>query len=116
MVKMNGCAAIDSARLFRLFGRQGGGCRQFPFEKRRLLWWENGEYPDVMAFMKTYRQMESVVEQYNREVREYEQKLKQKEKPAARPPERKSVREQLRHIQAEGKQRTRNRKSFDRER
>ena len=73
-------------------------------------------YPDVMAFMKTYRQMESVVEQYNREVREYEQKLKQKEKPAVRPPERKSVREQLRHIQADGKQQTRNRKSFERER
>lgn len=73
-------------------------------------------YPDVMAFMQTYRQMEAVVAQYNRELREYEQKLKQKEKPAARPPERKSVREQLRQIQAEGKQQTRNRKPFDRER
>lgn len=71
-------------------------------------------YPDVMVFMQTYRQMESVVAQYNRELWEYEQKLKQKEKPTARSPERKSVREQLRQIQAKGKQQTRNRKSFNR--
>ena len=73
-------------------------------------------YPEVMAFMQTYRQMEAVAAQYNRELQEYEQKLKQKEKPAVRPPDRKSVREQLRQIQAEGIQQTRNRKSFDRER
>ena len=73
-------------------------------------------YPDVMAFMKTYREMENVVERYEREVWEYEQKLKQKQRPAERPPERKSVREQLRQIQAEGKQQARNRKTFDGER
>ena len=65
-------------------------------------------YPDVMAFMKTYREMENVVERYEREVWEYEQKLKQKQRPAERPPERKSVREQLRQIHAEGKQQARN--------
>ena len=73
-------------------------------------------YPDVMAFMKTYREMENVVARYEREVWEYEQKLKQKEQPAERPPERKSIRAQLRQLQAEGKQQARNRKSFDRER
>lgn len=69
-----------------------------------------------MAFMQTYREMENVVTRYEREVWEYEQKLKQKQKLAARPPERKSVREQLRQIQSEGKQQTRSRKAFDRER
>ena len=73
-------------------------------------------YPDVMAFMKTYREMESVVARYEREVWEYEQKLKQKEQPAERPPEKRSIRAQLRQLQAEGKQQARNRKSFDRER
>lgn len=73
-------------------------------------------YPDVMAFMKTYREMETVVEKYEREVWEYEQKLKRKQKPAERPPEKRSIREQLRQLQAEGKQQARNRKSFDRER
>ncbi|MBE6671776.1 MAG: MobA/MobL family protein [Ruminococcaceae bacterium] len=73
-------------------------------------------YPDVMAFMQTYREMENVVARYEREVWEYEKKLKQKQKPAARPPERKSVREQLRQIQSKGKQQTRSRKTFDRER
>ena len=75
-----------------------------------------GAYPDVMAFMKTYREMESVVARYEREVWEYEQKLKQKEQPAERPTEKKSIKAQLRMLQAEGKQQARNRKSFDRER
>lgn len=73
-------------------------------------------YPNVMAFMLTYREMETVVEKHEREVWEYEQKLKQKQQPAERPPEKRSIREQLRQLQAEGKQQTRNRKSFDRER
>ena len=33
MVKMNGCAAIDFRPSVSLFGRQGGGCRRFPFGK-----------------------------------------------------------------------------------
>lgn len=77
---------------------------------------KNEGYPDVMAFMKTYRQIEDVVERYEREVWEYNLRLKQKEKPAEKPPEKKSVREQLRQLQAEGKQQTRNKKTFDRER
>ena len=40
MVKMNGCAAIDFRPSVSLFGRQGGGCRRFPFGKWRLLLWK----------------------------------------------------------------------------
>ena len=40
MVKMNSCAAIDFRPSVSLFGRQGGGCRRFPFGKWRLLSWE----------------------------------------------------------------------------
>lgn len=68
-----------------------------------------------MAFMKTYRQMETVVEKYEREVWEYEQKLKQKQQHAERPSEKKSIRAQLRQLQEKGKHQARNRKSFDRE-
>lgn len=44
------------------------------------------DYPDVQAFMATCREMEGVVEHYEREVWEYNLKLKQKEKPAKKPP------------------------------
>lgn len=50
---------------------------------------KNEGYPDVMAFMKTYRQMEDVVERYEREVWEYNLRLKQKEKPPKNRPKRK---------------------------
>lgn len=33
-------AAIDFRPSVSLFGRQGGGCRRFPFGKWRLLTWE----------------------------------------------------------------------------
>ena len=36
-------------------------------------------YPDVQAFMATYRKMEAVVEQYNRDLAEWEQQIKEKE-------------------------------------
>ena len=73
-------------------------------------------YPDVQAFMATYREMEGVVERYEREVWEYNLKLKQKEKPAKKPPEKQSVREHLRQLQEQGKQQSHKKKSFDRER
>ena len=79
-------------------------------------------YPDVRAFMATYRKAEAVVENYNRELAEWERKVRKKGKPAekeqAAPPEKKSVRDQLRRLQAEGKQRNKPRqrkKSFDRD-
>ena len=65
--------------------------------------------------MATYREMEGVVERYEREVWEYNLKLKQKEKPAKKPPEKQSVREHLRQLQEQGKQQSHKKKSFDRE-
>ncbi len=49
--------------------------------------------PNVMALMRTYREMKTVVGRYEREVWEYEQKLKRKQKPAERPPEKKKYRD-----------------------
>ena len=65
--------------------------------------------------MKTYREMESVVECYELEAREYNQRLKQKEQPAEKEPEISSVRERLRQLQQQGKQEPHNKKSFDRD-
>ena len=73
-------------------------------------------YPDASAFMKTYREMESVVERYESEVREYQRKLKQKEQPTQKPPELASIREKLRQLQKQGKQQPHKKKFFDRER
>ena len=64
-------------------------------------------YPDVQAFMKTYRKAEAIVTQYNQELAEWEQAIKNEPKPAEkqhRPPERQSVRNRLRQLQEEGKQ------------
>ena len=79
-------------------------------------------YPDVRAFMATYRKAEAVVENYNRELAEWERKVREKAKPAekeqAAPPGRESVLKRLRQLQAEGKQRNQPRqrkKSFDRD-
>ncbi len=52
--------------------------------------------------MATFRKMEEVVEQYNRDCAEWEQQVKEKEKPA-RPPEKESVRDRLRQLQADSK-------------
>ena len=79
-------------------------------------------YPDVQAFMRTFREMESVVEQYNRELAEWERQTSRKSKNAdkqqRRPPERESVLKRLHQIQAEGRQRSQPRqrkKSVDRD-
>ena len=64
-------------------------------------------YPDVRAFMATYRKAEAVVENYNRELAEWERKVREKGKPAekeqAAPPGRESVLKRLRQLQAEGR-------------
>ena len=77
-------------------------------------------YPDVQAFMATYRKAEAVVEQYNRDLAEWERKAKESRRPAAKeqysPPERESVRNRLRQLQAQGRQQKPRKKSFDRER
>ena len=79
-------------------------------------------YPDVQAFMATYRKAEAVVEQYNRDLAAWERQVRGKRKPAkkeqAKPPERENVLKRLRQLQAEGKQRNpprQRKKSFDRD-
>lgn len=54
-------------------------------------------YPDVQVFMATYRKAEPIVEQYNRDLAEWERQVNEKEKPK-RPPEKESVRDRLRHL------------------
>lgn len=70
-------------------------------------------YPDVQAFMATYREAEAVVEQYNRSLAEWEQQIKEKRRPP-KPPERESVRNRLKQLQEQGRQQPRRKKSFDR--
>lgn len=77
-------------------------------------------YPDVRAFMAAYRKAEAVVENYNREIAEWERKVRESCRPAekerAAPPEKKSVRDQLRRLQTEGRTQKTKRKTHDRER
>ena len=78
-------------------------------------------YPDVQAFMATYRKAEAVVEQYNRDLAAWKREVRENRRPAEKerltPPEKKSIRDQLRRLQAEGRQRSQpKRKSHDRER
>lgn len=65
-------------------------------------------YPDVQAFMRTFREMESVVEQYNRDLAEWERQVSRKPTATAkaqyRPPEKQSVLKHLREIQERNKQ------------
>lgn len=79
-------------------------------------------YPDVQAFMKTYRKAEAIITQYNQDLAEWEQTVKNGQKPAEkqhRPHERQSVRNRLRQLQEEGKQNSQpkqRKKSQDRDR
>ncbi len=79
-------------------------------------------YPDVQAFMRTFREMEGVVEQYNRDLAEWERQTNRKSKNAdkqqRRPPEHESILKRLHQIQTEGRQRNqprRRKKSADRD-
>ena len=73
-------------------------------------------------FMKTYRKAEAIITQYNQDLAEWEQTVKNGQKPAEkrhRPPERQSVRNRLRQLQEEGKQNSQpkhRKKSQDRDR
>ena len=71
-------------------------------------------YPDVQAFMATYRESEAVVAQYNRSLAEWERQVKEKRRPQ-KPPERESVRNRLRQLQEQGRQQPHRKKSFDRD-
>ena len=57
--------------------------------------------------MKTYRKAEAVATQYNQDLAEWEQAVKNGQKPAEKqhkPPEKQSVRNLLKQFQTEGKQ------------
>ena len=69
---------------------------------------EEDGYPDVQAFTATYRKAEKIVSQYNRDLAQWEQTVQEKKRPAEKPPEKQSVREQLRRLQEEGRKKTRN--------
>lgn len=71
-------------------------------------------YPDVQAFMATYREAEAVVEQYNRSLAEWERQVKEKHRPP-KPPERESVRNRIKQLQEQGRQQPHRKKSFDRD-
>ena len=79
-------------------------------------------YPDVQVFMRTFREMESVVEQYNHDLAQWEYQVSRKPTATAkeqhRPPEKQSVLKHLREIQERNKQKPPQRqrkKSFDRD-
>lgn len=81
---------------------------------------KDDSYPDVQAFMAIYRKAEAVVDNYSRELAEWERKVKESRNPAEKeryaPPEKQSVRDQLRRLQAEGKHTKPKHRSHDRER
>ena len=70
---------------------------------------EEDGYPDVQAFTATYRKAEKIVSQYNRDLAQWERMVLEKKQPAEKPPEKQSVREQLRRLQEEGRKKPRNR-------
>ena len=79
-------------------------------------------YPDVQVFMRTFREMESVVEQYNHDLAQWEYQVSRKPTATAkeqhRPPEKQSVLKHLREIQERNKQKPtqkQRKKSIDRD-
>ena len=70
---------------------------------------EEDGYPDVQAFTATYRKAEKIVSQYNRDLAEWERTVQEKKRPAEKPPEKQSVRDQLRRLQEEGRKKPRSR-------
>ena len=71
-------------------------------------------YPDMQAFMATYREAEAAVEQYNRSLAEWERQVKEKRRPK-KLPERESIRNRLRQLQEQGRQQPHKKKFFDRD-
>ena len=63
----------------------------------------------LIFFTATYRKAEKIVSQYNRDLAQWEQTVQKKKQPAEKPPEKQSVREQLRKLQEEGRKKPRNR-------
>ena len=80
---------------------------------------QNDGYPDAEVFIAAFKKATEIVEQYHRDLSEWERKVKSNQAPhkQSSPPKKQSVRNRLRQLQAESKQRrTHNRHSQDRER
>ena len=76
-------------------------------------------YPDAEVFIAAFKKATEIVEQYRRDLSDWERKVKSNQAPDRQspPPEKQSVRNRLRQLQAESKQRrTHNRHSQDIER
>lgn len=76
-------------------------------------------YPDTQVFIAAFKKATEIVEQYRRDLSEWERKVKSNQAPDRQspPPEKQSVRNRLKQLQAESKQRrNRNRHSQDIER
>ena len=76
-------------------------------------------YPDAEVFIAAFKKATEIVKQYRRDLSDWERKVKSKQAPDRQspPPEKQSVRNRLRQLQAESKQRrTHSRHSQDRER
>ena len=76
-------------------------------------------YPDAQIFISTFKKATEIVEQYQRNLSDWERRAKpnQTSDRQSSPPEKQSVRNRLKQLQAESKQhRSRNRHSQDRDR
>ena len=76
-------------------------------------------YPDAEVFIVAFKKATEIVEQYRRDLSEWEHKVKSNQAPDRHspPPEKQSVRNRLKQFQAESNQRrTHNRHSQDIER
>ena len=62
-------------------------------------------YPDVQAFKRTYDAATALVEQYNRDLAEWERKVNGEKHPQQAPPEKESIRKKLQDLEAEAKRR-----------
>ena len=62
-------------------------------------------YPDVQAFKRTYDAATALVEQYNRDLVEWERQVNGEKQPQQKPPEKESIRKKLRDMEAEAKRR-----------
>ena len=76
-------------------------------------------YHDAEVFIAAFKKATEIVEQYRRDLSDWERKVKSNKAPKRQspPPEKQSVRNRLRQLQAESKQRrSRNHHSQDRQR
>lgn len=66
-------------------------------------------YPNGQAFTAAYNKAEKIVKQYKADLAEWERRTQQSaQAESQRPPEKRSIIEQLRQIHAEAKQKPRN--------